>query len=140
MNDEQQSSAADEIIALERAMLARWYSGDPKELLELCDTDVTYFDPTVSRRIDGLQALEEHLLPLTGKVNVDVYELLNPKVQFQGDAVVLTYNMVVHWEPPDGSETQITTWNAVDVYSRIEGNWKIVHSNWAFAKPVDKLV
>lgn len=140
MNGEQKSAIEDEIIALERAGLDRWYSGDPMGLIDLFDESVTYFDPTTPMRIDGKQALKAHLQPLVGKVLVDNYDLVNPKVQIHGDCAILSYNLVVHWESEDGTETEDIGWNGVDVYARVEGSWKVVHSNWAHTKPVDALV
>ena len=127
-------------MALERAGLERWYKGDPMGILELCDTNVTYFDPTVPARIDGLKALKEHFLPLIGKVMVDHYEIQNPKVQVHGDAAILTYNLVVYVPQEDGTDKPMYFWNAADVYALIDGSWKVVHSNWAHTKPVDSLV
>jgi len=45
------------VLALERAALDRWGQGDPSGFLEICAPDVTYFDNTVERRLDGLYAL-----------------------------------------------------------------------------------
>jgi hypothetical protein len=46
-----------EIIALERAALDRWGAGDPSGYLEISAADVTYFDPFLERRVDGLEVL-----------------------------------------------------------------------------------
>lgn len=54
----------DEILALERAALGRWITGDPEGYLSLYATDVSYFDPTQDARVDGLEAIESLLAPL----------------------------------------------------------------------------
>jgi len=47
----------DEILALEKEALRRWCDGDPSGFLELSAPDVVYFDPSLERRLDGLDAL-----------------------------------------------------------------------------------
>src|SRR5690242_20040803 len=84
-----QEFKAETIIALERAALDRWGKGDPQGYLETYAADVTYFDPTRDRRVDGIEAMKELLVPVTGKIRIDRYEMLNPKVQRHGDAAVL---------------------------------------------------
>ena len=140
MQEEQKSSITDEIIAKERAVLDRWYRGDPKPFLENCDKGVSYFDPSVPECIRGYQALEAHLIPLTGKVMIDHYEIVDPKVQLHGDAAILTFNCVVYIPQEDGTEKPLYNWNATEVYARIDDNWKVVHSNWSYAKQVESLV
>jgi ketosteroid isomerase-like protein len=140
MQKERKFSIADELIAQERAVLDRWYRGDPKPFLENCAPSVTYFDPTVPQAINGWQALETHLLPLTGKVMIDHYEIENPVVQLHGETAVLTFNCVVYIPQEDGTEKPMYNWNATEVYARIDNNWKVIHSNWAYSKPVDSLV
>jgi hypothetical protein len=80
------------IIGLERAALARWGKGDPSGFLEICAPDIVYFDPSLERRIDGLEALARHYEPIRGKVSFERFELLNPLVQVAGDAAVLTFS------------------------------------------------
>ncbi len=140
MEETKNASVADEIMALEWAALDRWYRGDPKPFLKNCATSVTYFDPSVPQVINGYQALEKHLLPITGKVVVDHFEIVNPMVQLHGDAAVLTFNLVVYIPQEDGTETPMYKWNATEVYARSEGSWKVVHSNWSYAKQADTLV
>src|SRR5262249_45773212 len=50
------------IIALERAALDRWGNGDPHGYLEAYSPDVTYFDPSREKRVDGLGAMKELLI------------------------------------------------------------------------------
>lgn len=83
-----------ELIALENAALERWGNGDPSGFLEICASDVVYFDPYQERRIDGLDALAQYYKTIWGMVSFDRFELLNPLVQVGGDLAVLTFNFV----------------------------------------------
>jgi hypothetical protein len=29
----------------------------------------------------------------------------------------------------------VSRWNSTEVYRRIDGKWRIVHSHWSFTKP-----
>lgn len=77
-------TAQDSIIAAERAALDRWGKGDPQGYLETYAPEITYFDPMQERRIDGIDAMRKLLFPLTGKIKVDRYEMIGPKVQRYG--------------------------------------------------------
>jgi len=66
------------IIGLERGALDRWGKGDPQGYIELFAPDVTYFDPFQERRVDGISAMTDLLLPITGKIKIDRYDMLNP--------------------------------------------------------------
>ena len=132
-------SAADDfrpemIIGLERAALDRWGKGDPQGFIEVYAPDVTYFDTMSERRVDGLAAMKELLLPLTGKIKIEHYEMLNPRVQRYGDAAILSYNLISHTRAPNG-EARAVRWNSTAVYARHQGQWKIVHSHWSLTKP-----
>jgi hypothetical protein len=61
-----------------------------------------------------------------------LYEILNPKVQIHGKITILTFNLVSYDGQEDGTEKVIEKWNAVEVYTRIEGSWKTVHVNWSY--------
>jgi uncharacterized protein (TIGR02246 family) len=125
----------DDVIALERAALDRWGRGDPQGFLETYAPEVTYFDPSVDKRVDGLDAMKQFLAPVAGKIKVDRYEMLNPKVQRHGDVAVLTYNIVNYLRQPDGSEKAGPRWNSTEVYQRTNGRWRTIHSHWSLTKP-----
>ena len=88
-------SIAEEVLTLERAALDRWGKGDPGGCLELYAPDVTYFDPMVPLRIDGLAAMEAYYAPITGKISIDRFEYLNPEVKCNGDMAILTAIKVI---------------------------------------------
>lgn len=109
----------------ERWALDLWAAGDPRGFLALCEPDVTYFDNVVPERIDGLEKLTAYYSALPGKVHLDRYELLNPRVQVLGPSAALTYNFVA-WL---GSEE--SRWNCTEVYARTDRGWRIVSTHWS---------
>jgi ketosteroid isomerase-like protein len=123
------------IIAMERAALDRWGRGDPQGYLEIMAPGVTYFDPVQEARIDGLPAMQALLVPLTGKIRVDRYDMLRPRVQHHGEVAILTFNLLSYRKQADGSEQVVARWNSTEIYARLEGQWRIVHSHWSFIKP-----
>jgi hypothetical protein len=126
MDDEQK--IAGDVLALERAALDRWGKGDPDGYLEINAADVSYFDPFVERRVDGLPALTEWYAQVRGKIKIDRDQIVDPRVQVIGDAAILTFQFDSH-----GSEG-VMHWNCTEVYRRFLDAWKIVHTHWSFAK------
>ena len=47
---------------------------------------------------------------------------------------VLSYNLRTYVAGDNGGETLLRAWNATEVYRRIAGAWRIVHSNWAITQ------
>jgi ketosteroid isomerase-like protein len=127
----------EKIIAIERAALNRWGHGDPQGYIEIFSPDITYFDQTQEKRVDGLEAMRKYFLPITGKVKVDHYEMIGAKVQRLGDMAVLSFNLVSYGKSPDGA-TSASRWNATEVYGRVNGPWRILHSHWSLTKPAMK--
>jgi ketosteroid isomerase-like protein len=127
-----------ELVALERAALDRWIRVDPDGYLSLYAPEITYFDPFRDKRVDGLPAMEAAVAPLRGMKSpfTDTrYDMIDPRVQRQGDVALLTFNVVNYGKPPNKPETVINRWNSTEVYQRIDGQWKIIHSHWSFTKP-----
>jgi uncharacterized protein (TIGR02246 family) len=123
------------IIAMERAALERWGKGDPQGYLEIFDADITYFDPMQEKRIDGIDAMKAMFAPITGKVSVSRFDMIDPRVQVHGDIALLTFNLVSYQQPPDGAERAVARWNSTETYARVDGQWRIIHSHWSFVKP-----
>jgi len=127
-----------EIVALERAALDRWVTLDPQGYLDLYAPEVTYFDPQREARVDGLEAMKTLLAPIK---NVKLpftkprYDMINPRLQTHGDVALLTFNLVSYGTPPGSPEVVVARWNSTEVYSRIGGKWKIIHTHWSFTKP-----
>ena len=128
-------SDANEIVAIERAALDRWGAGDPRGYLEIMAPEVTYFDPVQEQRLDGLGAVTALLEAWTGKIKVDRYDMVRPTVQQHGDMALLTFNLVSYRRRADGTEDAIAHWNSTELYARLDGGWRIIHSHWSFVKP-----
>ena len=118
------------IISMERAALDRWIRGDPSGFLEICAPDVVYFDPYREKRVDGLEALTALYKEIWGKVLLDRYELLNPRVQVIGEAAVLTFNYVSY------KGTDEERWNCTEVYRRDGDRWQIIQTHWSYTQRV----
>jgi ketosteroid isomerase-like protein len=61
--------------------------------------------------------------------------LLQPKVQRHGTVALLTFNLVNDRREADGAERQVVAWNATEVYGRVDGQWRIIHSHWSYVRP-----
>ena len=130
-----QTDVAQTIIMMERAALDRWGKGDPEGFFEIMAPGQTYFDPMTAKRIDGQGDLRKYMAPFTGKIKIERVEMIDPKVQQSGDIAVLTFNLNDYGaQLGDGPKTT-ARWNSTEVYQRINGSWKIVHSHWSYLKP-----
>ncbi|WP_238866022.1 YybH family protein [Proteiniphilum propionicum] len=114
------------IIALEKRALEKWNQGDPSGYLDLSAEDATYFDPSLERRLNGLDSLKKYYEPIKGQINVSKYEMLNPKVTAVNNMAVLTFTLHSY------KAYNISKWSCTEVY-RLEpnGQWKIVHTHWS---------
>lgn len=117
----------EEILALERAALARWCKGDPSGFLEISAPDVVYFDPFLENRLDGLEALTRYYESLRGQISANRWEIVAPRVQRAGDMAVLTFQFH-SW----GGSGDALRWNCTEVYRRSAGRWEIIQTNWSF--------
>ena len=121
--------AAGMVIGMERAALERWGRGDPDGFIDISAATVSYFDPFAAERLDGLSALRSWYDQLRGKISIDRFEMIEPRVQMAGDIAVLTYRFESH-----GSEGSMR-WNTTEVYQKSPDGWKIIHTHWAFHQP-----
>ena len=126
---------AAQIVALERGALDRWGAGDPGGYLEIYAPEVTYFDPVQERRLDGLEAVAAMLAPITGRIRVDRYDMIAPKVQHVGEAAILTFNLLSYRRAADGSDAVVARWNATAVYRLVDGGWRSAHVHWSYLQP-----
>ncbi len=122
------------IISLERAALDRWAKGDVQGPLEICAPEVTYYDPSLERIIDGKPALAALYAPIAGKFKIDQWDMLDAKVQRHGSVAVLTYRTNTHSRTSEG-RVESTRWNVTEVYALLDGKWKIVHGHFSYTKP-----
>ena len=131
-------NVSQEIIALERSALDRWITFDPQGYLDVSAPEVTYFDPFREKRVDGLEALKELLDPikqLKGSITEPRYEMIDPRVQQYGDVALLTYNLTNYGRVSSGPDVVLGRWNSSQMYARVEGPWKLVHSHLSYTKP-----
>lgn len=129
-NSRDSVSVSDMITGMEITALERWNNGDPSGFLEISAEDVVYFDPFTEHRLDGLDKLIELYEGIRGKVRVDKYEMIGPKVQLSADMAVLTFNLISY----TGKKTH--KWNCTEVY-RLDGDnkWRIIQTHWSYTKP-----
>jgi ketosteroid isomerase-like protein len=92
-------------------------------------TPASYFDPFTSQRLDGLGALRTLYEQLRGKVQIDRFEIIAPRVQVSGDTAVLTFRF------DSEGNFGVMRWNTTEVYRRGPDGWKIIHTHWAFHQP-----
>jgi RNA polymerase sigma factor (sigma-70 family) len=130
-----EDSSTEAIVALEKGALAKWSTGDPSGFYEIMASEETYFDPLTDTRVDGLEAFKKHMAPFAGTFSIDRVELVNPQVIRQGNLAVLNFNFVGYGARVNGGTKVTSRWNTTEVYSRIDGQWKIVHSHWSYTKP-----
>ncbi len=123
---------AAEVIAVTRAAWAAEAQG--KSIAEqnavLAD-DYTEFNSDYPVRIDGKAtntALYEAQARSGGKSIVG--DMMNAKVQVYGDVAILTYNFVGVSQEKDG-KTSNNAAKSTRVYAKIDGQWKLVHANFA---------
>jgi hypothetical protein len=116
---------------MEKNALDRWAKGDPSGFLEISAPDVVYFDPSLEHRLDGIEALTRLYESIRGKIHIDHYNLLNPKVQVCGNAAVLTFNFV------SPGNDKFTHWNCTEVYCRQNNQWRIIQTHWSVTKPLN---
>jgi len=131
VHDNERISA--EIIAIERAALNRWGKGDPWGFTEISADEVTYFDTGTKRRTDGIEALRQLYLPREGRIKIERYDMLNPKVQVHENTAVLTFNLIDYVLTPEGTTKEVR-WNATEVYCKMDGQWKIIHTHWSHTR------
>jgi ketosteroid isomerase-like protein len=125
----------EDIVALERSALDVWFTGDPQGYFDLYAPEVTYFDPNQEKRVDGLEAMKALFQKMKSPIIDPRYEMIGAKVQQHGDVALLTFNLNSYGKLAGQPETVLARWNSTEVYSRINGKWKIIHSHWSYIKP-----
>jgi ketosteroid isomerase-like protein len=125
-----------DIIELETSFNERWSVGDNRGYLDGFAEEVSYFDPVIKDIIVGRDKVIAHIESIYSNPNIVRSEYLNASVHVSDseDFAVLGYNLNTYVLDEKGNEVQLRAWNASHAYRQIEGEWKIVHSNWAFAQ------
>jgi ketosteroid isomerase-like protein len=126
------SGVLGELMRLEAAAMERYRKGNALAFCEISAPSVTYFDSRTPQRIDGLAALKEEMAQQSGQSPFDVMEFLDPRVQVHGDTAVLFYRFLSTALRPDGAIAQRRAWNCTQVYAKLDGQWRIVHTHRSF--------
>lgn len=134
MSRQEYEGVLGEVMALESAAMARWRQGDPWGFLEISAPEVTYFDTGTPQRLNGREVLRAEYAQREGKIFYDVMDFIAPRVQVCGDLAVLTYRFLSTWLNPDGSVAHRTPWNCTEVFVRLAGPWRIIHTHWSFIR------
>ncbi|WP_409021625.1 nuclear transport factor 2 family protein [Dellaglioa sp. P0083] len=123
----------EEIIALEKGALDKWFKGDTSGYLNIwSQKQFSYFDGAVKRRVDSYEDIKESVLAnVEGKLFADSYDFEYPRVQAVDDMAVLTYQLYAKTTLID------MQYNCIEVYQKEEDGWKVIHSTWSFIRPMD---
>lgn len=116
------------ILQMEKSAMERWRSGDPMGWAEISADEITYVDPGLTKPIIGLEDYRRFLKTLEDKIHYQHSDFIDPRIVLAGDAAVLTYN----YRSSSDDSTASTLWNTTEVYARLAGEWKIVHTHWSF--------
>jgi len=125
---------AQKIIATERAGLHASDRGDVSMFLKLSAPDVVYFDPFIEKPIVGIDALTAYYATVF-KPNDNptvTGEMQNERVQVMGDTAVLSFNYIAR---NVDTKAIVHRWNAVEVYNKRDGEWRIVNTHWSLTQP-----
>jgi ketosteroid isomerase-like protein len=122
------------ILSLEKGAMERWRHGDPWGWAEISAKEVIYVDPGLTRPIVGLEEYKAYLKQFEGKIHYQGSEFIDPRAMIVGNVVVLTYNYRSTVTTPEMTGSNQILWNTTEVYFRLAGQWKIVHTHWSYVK------
>jgi ketosteroid isomerase-like protein len=130
------AKVAAEVIAITRAQWAAEAQGKSvaEQNAALAD-DYTEFNGDYPIRLDGkaLNSALSEALARSGDRAI-LGDMQNAKVQVYGDVAILTYNYVGVDLHKDG-KTASSVAKSTRVYVRTDGQWKLVHANFAPVVP-----
>ncbi|SFC05267.1 Calcium/calmodulin dependent protein kinase II association domain-containing protein [Streptococcus gallolyticus] len=132
----EQVTLAQDIIAMEKAALAKFYQGDSTGYQELWDHDnFSYFDANTYERVDTYERIHAFLTNFVdNKVKSNNYQMVAPRVQFGQGAAILTYQL--HTVLESFHNNAETHYNVIEIYQEnADGKWTVVHSTWAPIRP-----
>ncbi len=135
MSETDRQQIADTLIGMEKAALERWGNGDVDGFLEMIAEDYTYFDPFLDQRVDNYPAIKEIYDAIRGQVHYDRFELIDPKVQVDGDIAVLTFNFKSYGQINDSTTGEQSHWHTTEVFRKFDEGWKLISTHWSFTQP-----
>jgi ketosteroid isomerase-like protein len=130
------------ILELEKSFNERWSVGDNRGYLDNYAEEISYFDPVLKNLVVGRDAVIAHIESIYSNPHIVRSEYLNPAVSVSdsGDLAVLAYNLDTYVLDDSGNERKLRAWNATEVYRLIDGDWHIVHSNWALTRSAGRAI
>ncbi len=123
------------IVEKEKLLLDEWGKGHTMVFPENSADEITYFDPSLQKRLKGKNNFIELLKPIENKFTIEKYEMIDPEVQIYGDVGILTYNLIDYSKDLQGTEKKFL-WNTTEVYKKFNEEWLLVHSHWSITKPL----
>jgi ketosteroid isomerase-like protein len=123
-------AAADEVIAVTKAQWAAEIDKDFDGAMAILADDYTEFSADTPFRLDRDQLVRLAEARRSGPGALIAAEMTNEKVQVYGDTAVLTYNFVGISADKDGATENILA-KSTRVYVNMDGNWMLVHANFA---------
>jgi ketosteroid isomerase-like protein len=90
----------------------------------------------LTKPIVGLEQYSQYLEKLKGKIFYDGSEFMRPKIAIHGDVAVLTFNYQASTRASDGAVKRYAPWNTTEVYARLDGAWKIIHTHWSYVEHI----
>lgn len=121
----------EEVIKVTYAQWAAEIANDADASAAILADDYTEFNSDFPTRIDG-KALNTRLYAALaeGGGRTLAGEMANAKVQVYGDVAILSYNYLGVAKSGDG-EVEPSLAKSTRVYVKMDGEWKLVHANFA---------
>jgi ketosteroid isomerase-like protein len=121
----------EEVIAVTYALWAAEIANDADGSVAIMADDYTEFNPDFPTRIDGKDLNTKLSAALAeGGGQMLAGEMANAKVQVYGNVAILTYNFLGVNKDSDG-EASPSLAKSTRVYVKQNGNWMLVHANFA---------
>jgi ketosteroid isomerase-like protein len=121
----------EEVIAVTYAQWAAEIANDADGSVAIMADEYTEFNPDFPTRIDGKDLNTKLSAALAeGGGQMLAGEMANAKVQVYGNVAILTYNFLGVNKDSDG-EASPSLAKSTRVYVKQNGNWMLVHANFA---------
>ncbi|HEY2883348.1 MAG TPA: DUF4440 domain-containing protein [Pirellulales bacterium] len=121
------NAAADEILALTRKLLEAIVAGDWKTYEDLCDPQITCFEPEAEGHLVQGMAFHKFYFDLGAPSGPRTTTLVSPNVRFCGEnAAVVAYVRLTQKLDAAGNPTTVAI-EETRVWHRDGGRWRHVH-------------
>ncbi|MEU6230908.1 nuclear transport factor 2 family protein [Streptomyces sp. NPDC047042] len=140
--NERQEAIGEAVLELEKSFNERWSVGANRGYLDNYAEEISCFDRVLKELIVGRDTVIAHIESLYSNPHIVRNEYRNPVVNVNdsGDFAVLAYNLDTYVLDDNGKERQLRAWNATEAYRLIDGEWRILHSHWAFTQTATEAV